>query len=415
MEKTKKPKLSLATQIIIATVTGVVFGALVGPWASNLKFIGSIFLRLIQMSVVILIMSSMAAAVGGTEAKEVGKMSFHTFKWIILFTVVSAFIGVALGLVIKPGEGIIVVEASEISDAVEASSLQDTLVNLIPTNVISSMAKGDMVPCMIFAILFGLGSGAYAKQSGNHVVVDAIKGVNAGVINIIAMVMKLAPVGIFCLLADVAGAIGFKILIPVIKFLGAMLIGDIIMFLLFCPFAAALCKVNVMRMPKKFYKLSMLALTTTSSAICLPVKIEDEVTKFGVSRRVADFTGPITMSMNACGACMCYVLVILFLSQSTGVTLSAYQFFMAVFLSCLMATGNIGVPGGTVVTFTFLATSMGLPVGGIALLVGIDWFTGMFRTIMNNDIDVLVGMLVSDKLGEFDRDVYNDKKVVTYN
>ncbi|RGZ01828.1 dicarboxylate/amino acid:cation symporter [Clostridium sp. AM58-1XD] len=415
MEKMRKGKLSLATQIIIATIAGVLFGALAGPWSSNLKFIGSMFLRLIQMSVVLLIMSSMAAAVGGTEAKEVGKMSVHTFKWIIIFTVISAFLGVGLGLIIQPGAGITVVEASEISDTVQAASLQDTLVNLIPTNVITSMANGDMVPCMVFAILFGLGAGAYAKQSGNQVIVDVIKGINASIINIIAMVMKLAPIGIFCLLADVAGAIGFKILIPVIKFLGAMFIGDVIMFLLFAPFTAALCKVNVLKMPKKFYKLSMLALTTTSSAICLPVKIEDEVTKFGVSRRVADFTGPITMSMNACGAAMCYVLVILFLSQSTGVTLSAYQFFMAVFLSCLMATGNIGVPGGTVVTFTFLAASMGLPVGGIALLIGIDWFTGMFRTIMNNDIDVLVGMLVSDKLGEFDRDVYNDKKVVEYN
>jgi len=167
-------------------------------------------------------------------------------------------------------------------------------------------------------------------------------------------------------------------------------------------------------MPKKFTKMSMMALTTTSSAICLPTKMEDAVTKFGVSRKVADFTGPITMSMNSCGAVQCYVLAILFMSQSTGVVLTPYQMVMAVVLSCLMCMGTIVVPGGMVITYTFLATSLGLPLESIAILLGIDWFSGMFRTLMNVDVDVMIGMLVSKKLGEFDIDVYNDKKTVEY-
>jgi Na+/H+-dicarboxylate symporter len=167
-------------------------------------------------------------------------------------------------------------------------------------------------------------------------------------------------------------------------------------------------------MPKKFAKMSIMALTTTSSAICLPTKMEDSVTKFGVSRRVADFTGPITMSMNSNGAVQCYVLAILFMSQATGVVLGPYQLGMAILLSILMCMGTIVVPGGMVITYTFLATSLGLPLESIAILIGIDWFSGMFRTIMNVDVDVMIAMLVSGKLGELDRDVYNGTKTVEY-
>lgn len=142
--------------------------------------------------------------------------------------------------------------------------------------------------------------------------------------------------------------------------------------------------------------------------------MEDEVTKFGISRKVADFTGPITMSMNSCGAAQCYVAAIFFMAQSTGIQMTPYQMGMAILLSCLMCLGTISVPGGSVIVYTFLATSLGLPLESIAVLIGIDWFAGMFRTLMNVDVDVLIGLLVASKLGELDRDVYNEKKTVTY-
>lgn len=198
------------------------------------------------------------------------------------------------------------------------------------------------------------------------------------------------------------------------KFLGALLIGNMIQFLVYGTLTGALCKVNPLKMPKKFAKMSIMALTTTSSAICLPTKMEDSVVKFGVSRRVADFTGPITMSMNSSGAVQCYVLAILFMSQSTGILLTPYQLGMAILLSCLMCMGTIVVPGGMVITYTFLASSLGLPLESIAILIGIDWFSGMFRTVMNVDIDVMLAMLVSAKMGELDREVYNDEKTAEY-
>ena len=415
MEKKKKFSISLTTQILLATIGGLVFGSIVGPWASNLKFIGDIFLRLIQMSVVILVMSAVAGAVGSGDGQDVGKMGFHTFKWIIGFTVFSAALGVALSLIVKPGLGIDLSSAEEIAETTVASaSLQETLTNFVPTNVIQAMAEGSMVPCIVFALFFGVAMGQYTKHTGNRNIADFVVGINSIITNIIKIVMTVAPIGIFCLLADVAGSTGFKVIIPMLKFLGVLLVGDAIQFLVFGPLTATLCKVNLFKMPKKFAKMSIMAVTTTSGAICLPTKMEDAVEKFGVSRKVADFTGPITMSMNSCGAAQCYVVAIFFMAQATGIELSVYQMGMAILLSCLMCMGTISVPGGSVIVYTFLASSLGLSMDSIAVLIGIDWFAGMFRTLMNVDVDVMVGMLVANKIGELDRDVYNEKKTVKY-
>lgn len=413
MEKKKFP--SLTTQILFATIGGIVFGVFVGERAGNLKFIGDIFIRLIQMSVVLLVMSSVSAAVGGVDGKDVGKMGFHTFKWIILFTAVSATLGVALALLIQPGVGADLGAQNAVEGAeVVETSLQSTLLNFVPTNIIASMAESSMVPCIVFSLFFGVAMGTYTKQTGNTHMVDWVKGINAIVTNIIKIVMNVAPIGIFCLLADVSGRIGFRVIESMGKFLLVLFVGDLIQFLLYGPLTAALCKVNVAKMPKKFAKMSVMALTTTSGAICLPTKMEDAVTKFGVSRKVADFTGPITMSMNSCGAAQCYVVAIFFMAQATGIELTMFQMGMAILLSCLMCMGTISVPGGSIIVYTFLASTLGLPLDSLAVLIGIDWFAGMFRTLMNVDVDVMVGMLVASEIGELDRDVYNDKKTVTY-
>lgn len=415
MENKKRFSISLTTQILIATAGGIVFGSLVGEWASNLKFIGDIFIRLIQMSVVLLVMSAVASAVGGGDGQDVGKMGFHTFKWIIIFTVISAGLGVALSMLLQPGIGVEIASAADVANSsVETGSIQDTILGFVPTNIINSMAEGSMVPCIVFSLFFGVAMGAYAKESGNRNVIEWVQGINGVITNIIKIVMNVAPIGIFCLLANVAGTTGFKVIIPMLKFLLVLLIGDAIQFLLFGPFTAAVTKVNLFKMPKKFAKMSMMAVTTTSGAICLPTKMEDEVTKFGISRKVADFTGPITMSMNSCGAAQCYVAAIFFMAQSTGIQMTPYQMGMAILLSCLMCLGTISVPGGSVIVYTFLATSLGLPLESIAVLIGIDWFAGMFRTLMNVDVDVMIGLLVASKIGELDRDVYDEKKTVTY-
>ena len=410
--------LSLTGQILIATFGGILFGGIVGPWSSNLKIFGDIFLRIIQMSVIMLVMSAVIVAVGRGSVGDAGKMGFHTFKWIIFFTLTSAFMGAVLAYYIQPGTG--VAHMTEIGEKVAASgtlqdtSLQDTILAFFTTNIFSAMANSAMVPCIIFSLFFGVAMSQHIRDTGKTLILDWITSVDEIIVNIIKNVMKISPIGIFCLLADVTGSKGFTVVIPMAKFLGILIVGDILQLLIYGIITAVICKVNIFKMPKKFMKMSIIALTTTSSAITLPTKMEDSVTKFGVSRKVSDFTGPITMSMNSSGWALCNVTAIFFIAQFSGIHLTTYQMIMAVVLSCLMCMGSVVVPGGAIIVYTFLATSMGLPLDSIAVLIGIDWFSGMFRTLNNVDIDVLVAMLVANRIGEFDRDVYNGTKVVKY-
>lgn len=225
------------------------------------------------MSVVLLVMSAVASAVGGGDGQDVGKMGFHTFKWIIIFTVISAGLGVALSMLLQPGIGVEIASAADVANSsVETGSIQDTILGFVPTNIINSMAEGSMVPCIVFSLFFGVAMGAYAKESGNRNIIEWVQGINGVITNIIKIVMNVAPIGIFCLLANVAGTTGFKVIIPMLKFLLVLLIGDAIQFLLFGPFTAAVTKVNIFKMPKKFAKMSMMAVTTTSGAISFQLR-----------------------------------------------------------------------------------------------------------------------------------------------
>ena len=409
----KKFKLSMTNQIILATIGGIVFGAITGPWAGNLKFIGDIFIRLIQMSVVILVMSSVISAVGEMKGKIGGKIGLNTFKWIIGFTVLSALMGLFLSNMIQPGVGMKATTPFEVTPQ-EPLGWQETLVSFVSTNVLGSMANAEMIPCIVFALLFGFGINKYVKETGNTIILDWVKGLNAIVLNVIQTVMKIAPIGIFGLLANVSGVIGFSVIIPMLKYLLVLALGVSIMMIVFSAFTAARCGLNPLLMPKKFMKISIIALTTTSSAITFPTVLEDSVKKFGINKRISDFTLPIGMSMGSCGAALCNVTVIMFLSQSAGIHLSFAEIALGIELSIMLCMGTITVPGGFAVTATFLATSLGLPPEAVALMLGVDWFAGMFRTFLNVNGDMLVSLLVANAEGEIDKEVYNEKKQAEY-
>lgn len=426
----KSMKMSTTTQILLATASALVLGTILSTLSGSMpayanifdqivvfiNSIGQVWLRLIQMSIIILIMTAVAGAIGNIEGAGAGKISFHTFKYIIIFTIISAVIGLVLGLLIQPGVGVDLGVTEALGDVAEIgkANIFETLVNFVPTNIFTAMAANNTVQVIVFSLVFGVAAQMYGAKTGNNTVLELINSFNGVIMEIINMIMKVAPLGIFGLLTPVAANTGIEIVVAMLKFLLTLFLADVIMFLLYFPYTAFKLGVSPAKMPKKFSKMAIMALTTTSGAICLPTKMEDSVTKFGVSRRVTNFTGPITMSMNSSGAVACYVVAILFMAQASGIVMTPMDLFMGILLSIMMVMGTISVPGGSVVVYSFFASSLGLPVESIAVLIAIDWFAGAFRTIMNVTIDVLVGMLVADKMGEFDKDVYNDVKVVEY-
>lgn len=412
-----KFKLSLTVQIIIAVVVGIAFGTIVGEWAGNLKFIGDIFIRLIQMSVVLLVMTSVISAIGemarNNDENQLGlKVGAMTFFWIIFATLIASGLGFVLATIVRPGEGM---QISETFVAEDTASLgfQETITNFVSTNIFSSMAAGDMIPIIVFSVLFGIGLNQWIKKSGDTSVLDLIKHTNNITLNVIQTVMKIAPIGIFALLANVAGTIGLAVIGPMIKYLGILFIGVAIVMVLMVFITAAICKINPAKMPKKFLDMSIIALTTTSSAIAFPTALKDAIEKFGVRRDIANFTMSVGMTMGSAGAAMSYVIMILFMQQASGVELSAIELLVGIFLAVMLTLGTITVPGGSAVVATFLATSLGLPVESIALIIGVDWFAGMFRTFLNVNNDVIVSMLVANSVNALDHDVYNNKKTVS--
>lgn len=412
-----KFKLSLTVQIIIAVVAGIAFGTIVGEWAGNLKFIGDIFIRLIQMSVVLLVMTSVISAIGemarNNDENQLGlKVGAMTFFWIIFATLIASGLGFVLATIVRPGEGMQITETFVAEDTASLG-FQETITNFVSTNIFSSMAAGDMIPIIVFSVLFGIGLNQWIKKSGDTSVLDLIKHTNNITLNVIQTVMKIAPIGIFALLANVAGTIGLAVIGPMIKYLGILFIGVAIVMVLMVFITAAICKINPAKMPKKFLDMSIIALTTTSSAIAFPTALKDAIEKFGVRRDIANFTMSVGMTMGSAGAAMSYVIMILFMQQASGVELSAIELLVGIFLAVMLTLGTITVPGGSAVVATFLATSLGLPVESIALIIGVDWFAGMFRTFLNVNNDVIVSMLVANSVNALDHDVYNNKKTVS--
>ncbi len=234
------------------------------------------------------------------------------------------------------------------------------------------------------------------------------------VLSMIRLVMYIAPIGVFALLADLAGEVGFSVVTTALKYLGTNLLGVVVLFVAFVLLVCVVGRLDPRRMPGKFAEQSLIAVTTTSSAVTFPTILKNAVEKFGVSPRVANFTLPICLTMGSKGAMLNYMIAVMFLAQAGGVHLSAGRVIMALALVFLLNMGTVTVPGGFPVIAMFLASTLGLPFQAIGLLIAVDWFTGMFRTFLNVNGDTIVSMLVAHSTGEIDTDVYYGRRTVSF-
>lgn len=405
----------IATQIAIAAVAGIVFGLLVGDWASNIKFIGDIFIRLIQMSIVPLVMASVISATGSMTGSGMGRLAFRTFKWMIGFSIVAAILAWVLSDLIKPGAGMSFSGALDPSlkeSAAQATGWQDTILGFVSTNIFSAMAEAQMVPIIVFSLLFGVALNAFVAKTGNRLVVDFVEQVQQVVLTTIRMVMYVAPIGVFALLAALAGDVGFAVVTTSLKYLGTTLIGVLILLMLFVIVVSLRTGLAPWRLPSLLAEQTVIAVTTTSSAVTFPTVLKNAVEKVGVSQRIANFTLSVGLTMGSYGAVLNYMIVVMFLAQAGGVHLSVGQIILGMSLAVLLNMGTITVPGGFPVVAMFLATSLGLPFQAVGLLIAVDWFTGIFRTFLNVNGDTFVAMLVGNACDELDRDVYYGRKEV---
>lgn len=404
-----------ALQIGIAAVAGVVFGLVAGEWAANLKFVGDLFIRLIQMSIVPLVMASVIVATGSMSGKGAGRLAARTFAWMISLSVVAALLAWGLSVLIQPGAGMVFqgeLDPTLQDSASEASGWQDTVLGFVSTNVVSAMSTADMVPIIVFSLLFGAALNGYVARTGNRLVLGFFDQVQQIVLAMIRIVMYIAPVGVFCLLAALTGDVGFAVVTTALSYLGTTLLGVVILMVLFVAIVALRTGLSPWKLPRKLAEQTAIAVTTTSSAVTFPTVLRNAVEKVGISQRVANFTLSVGLTMGSYGAVLNYTIVVMFLAQAGAVDLTTGQIVMGMALAVLLNMGTITVPGGFPVVAMFLASSLGLPFEAVGLLIAVDWFTGIFRTFLNVNGDTLVAMLVANASDEIDREVYDDRKAV---
>lgn len=405
-----------ATQIAIGAIAGLAFGLIVGEWAANLEFIGKIFIRLIQMSIVPLVLASVITATGSMSGAGVGRMAFHTFKWMLGFSAVAAVLAWGLSVLMQPGAGMHFegeIDASLVDSAAEAQTWQQTLLGFVTTNIFEAMSTASMIPIIIFALLCGAALQSYVARTGNRLLVDFFDQSQQVVLTIIQMVMYIAPIGVFALLANLAGTVGFAVITSALLYLGTTLVGVLILLVLFILVTWMRTGLNPMVLMGKLTEQTVVALATTSSAVTFPTVLRTSIEKLGVAPRVANFTLSVGLTMGSYGAVLNYMIVVMFLAQAGGIELTMGQLFLGMGLAIMLNMGTITVPGGFPVIAMFLAASLNLPIESVGLMIAVDWFTGMIRTFLNVNGDTFVTLLVAGPMGDIDKDVFYDRKTVT--
>ncbi|MEG1331902.1 MAG: dicarboxylate/amino acid:cation symporter, partial [Eubacterium sp.] len=389
----KKFKGSMTTQILIAMVIGIGLGIIFGDKIAGIKILGDIFLRLIQMSVVLLVMGAVIESVGHLDTGELGRLGGKMFFLFMLSTLVAAALGIFLGEIFIPGADIHLI-AETTAEVHNTMNIHDIVLDFFPTNIMEAMMKGSMIQVIVFSLLFGIALSAWCKQKGDTMCgfFGVLQDFNGIILKMVGIIMTLAPIGIGALLAYTTGTIGIQVILPLVKFLGVLALGTIIHLSVLIVAVSLYCFTNPLRVSKKLANMTIVAFTTTSSVIALPVKMADSEKKLGVSKKISDLVNPLGMTLNSNGLAIFLSLSCLTIAQIYGIDLTATALIKVVVISTLSCLGTVVVPGGGLVALTMVIPSLGLPLESIALLSGIDWFSGMFRTVLNVDIDALVAM-----------------------
>lgn len=403
----KLKSVSLTNWIMISMVLGFVAGWVFGPAIGPIGILGDIFIRLIQMSVPILIFGAVIEAVGDLDPVDLGKLGLKMFLWFTGFTIIGSALGVLFGLIFEPGVGITgdtVVEATAGTDM----TIYDTILGFFPENVVGALAEGSMIQIIVFAIVFGLAISMIMKENPENKTLSLVKDINVIIQKVIALVMYFAPIGIFAIVAEVVGTSGLEVVLQLGKFLLVFLIGAVIHLIIALFVTSAKARLNPWHVAKKLQRTFIVAVTTTSSSVAMPIKMEDSKHLFGMSDRINNLVNPIGTALNSNGQSMFLSVAVVFLAQFYNIEMSFTYLIYAVALASISTLGTVTVPGGGIVALTVMVPFLGLPTASIGLLAGVDWFSGMIRTPLNSIVDTLVAMVIAADEDELDYEVFKE-------
>ncbi|MGE6720922.1 cation:dicarboxylate symporter family transporter [Peribacillus frigoritolerans] len=406
----KKFKLSLASQIFIGLILGIIVGAIFYGNESAQSFLqpfGDIFLRMIKMIVVPIIVSSLIVAVAGVgDLKAVGKLGAKSLSYFIVVTMIAIAVGLISANIIQPGAGVNMnnLEQTDISTYVDTAetkqheSFVDTLVNIVPSNPVKAMVEGDMLAIIFFSVLFGLSIAAIGEKG--KPVFRFFQGVAEGMFYLTNMVMKFAPIGVFALIGVTISKFGLESLIPLGK-LALSVYGTMIFFVIvILGLIAKFVGFNIFTLIKLLKEELILAFSTASSEAVLP-KIMEKMEKAGCPKHIATFVIPTGYSFNLDGSTLYQALAAIFIAQMYGIDLSMYEQITLMLVLMITSKGIAGVPGVSFVVLLATLGTVGIPIEGLAFIAGIDRILDMGRTVVNVIGNSLAAIVISKWEGQF--------------
>ena len=421
-KKERKP-MGLSTKIFMALIVGALLGVGIHYFMPSgylrdtiiiegvFYVVGQGFIRLMQMLVVPLVFCSLicgSMAIGDT--KTLGKVGIKTVLFYLFTTAVAVVLALATAYVINPGIGLDMdaVQTSEVTATATDTSLVDTLLNIIPKNPVSSMASGDMLPIIVFALFVGIMLAKLGSKAST--VANFFSEFNDVMMEMTMAVMKIAPIGVFCLIARTFANLGFSAFKPMIKYMGSVTISLFIQcFVIYQILLFVFTRLNPMKFIKKFAPVMGFAFSTATSNATIPMSIDTLHKKMGVSKQISSFTIPLGATVNMDGTSIMQGVAVVFIAQAYGIDLTPANLATVVVTATLASIGTAGVPSVGLVTLSMVLASVGLPVEGIALIMGIDRILDMMRTAVNITGDAVCTTIIAEQEKALNREVFNEE------
>lgn len=399
-------RLPLWQQILIGLTLGVATGIIFKQDALVLEPIGALFLNAIKMLIVPLVFVSLVAGI--TSMQDSAKLGRISVKTIAIYLVTTAFavsIGLLFGTLFTPGEGMQMVASAGL-EAQQAPSLISILVGLVPSNPVTAFAEGNILQIIVFAIALGVSMNLIGDKAAP--VISLFNSLAETFYKLTDLIMRLAPYGVFALIAGVVGSHGAEVLLPLAGVIGVIYLASLAhVLLVYGGLIGLLARLSPLRFFQGTAPALAVAFSTSSSAGTLPVSIECARNNLGVSEGVAGFVLPVGATINMDGTAIYQGVLALFIAQAFGIELNGGQYLMIILTATLGSIGTAGIPGAGLIMLGLVLTSVGLPLEGVALIAGIDRILDMARTTVNVAGDLMTTTLVGRSENELDREVYN--------
>ncbi len=422
---------SLLLRIIVALVAGVVVGIgltfgspeVAKQFVSSTAFFGDVFIRLLKMIVVPVIAFSLITGAAGITPSRLGRVGIWVLFYYIVTSAVSVVLGLGFAALTNPGAGMnIIGSAAAVAKSASAPSMITILLNVVPTNIFESLAKGDILPIIFFAMVFGIAL-SYAKDSsdkavarGAEMLFDITSAAAEVMYKIVGGIMQYAPIGVFVLISSVFAQQGPKavgpLLLTTLTFYAALVVLLIVGYgLLLGAFG-----LNIVTFLKGAREAMITAFVTRSSNGTLPVSLRVCEENLGVPRSIASFSLPLGATINMNGTAIYLGICAVFISNAVGMPLNFNQQIMVVMTATLAAIGTAGVPGSGAIMLLMVLDSVGLKIdagsaaaAAYAMILGIDALLDMGRTWINVTGDIMVSAVVAKQEGELDATVWQQQ------